>query len=633
MRVLVKCIVAIIVFYALSSCVRQQGPIDDSARNHIDSLLGNVNRLLIGSDYDSARIVLRSIDSLSELYRYAPAKYDVYANQAWIFEQEYSYDSAISYYELSTSQPEFLRDSNTLADRIARVGRIYRLLGRFDKSVEAYERAYWIAEEIKDEKMVASLSNRLGILFSDLEEHENAIHYFRISLLIRESKKDFNYARTLHNFATTLVDLDSIEDALPYLYEALEIKDSLRNENSMAYTYSGLGTAYRKLGNLVLSKEMFLKAYDIRRRLNDKQGLGQVLFRLGNLELLNSNFVKAEENLDKAESYALELGHPELLREILESKKDLYKATDRLREWVATDQVFDVLTDSLQREQRLRVQEAQSKAELQREQQRTALAEQGAQIARLEVESERQKGELRLVLIFVALLALLIIGWQLWQLRKRNSVLIALNNRIKLITDNAFHSQKNALGLISAILRSKARQSEHDKELEVLKDVEGKIEALGGVAKYLFQTRIADNTAVAARIQLASYLESLINDTFASVAGDKAHLKLDLEDIAVNSTEALNIGLIANEAITNFSKYAATSGADKLQIETRKEDGELLVQIRDNGPGFPEGFKISKGSGFGMQMIANLVEDMEGVLSTLRKEGWTLIRISIPLNA
>ena len=232
----------------------------------------------------------------------------------------------------------------------------------------------------------------------------------------------------------------------------------------------------------------------------------------------------------------------------------------------------------------------------------------------------------------VAILGVFVIGWQLWQIRKRNASLIALNARIKLITDNAFHSQKNALGLISAMLRSQARQTKHEKELEVLRDVEGKIEALGGVSRYLFQRRIEDNTAVAARIQLHTYLSDLVSDTFASVAHNGAQLHTDLKEIEVTSTEALNVGLIANEAVTNFSKYAETKGADQLWIKGKKEEGKLQLSFSDNGPGFPKDFKLSESHGFGMQMMANLVDDMDGDLAIERQDEFTHIKITIPLK-
>ncbi len=584
---------------------------------------------------NEARIWLNKADSLADLTNDKSTKSHVLNNYGWIFEKESSYDSALTYYSKALSVSESIDDHKMVINRLNSIGRIYKTRGDFKTAVEFYERALTVALNTNDAINIAAISNSLGNVFSRLEEPERAIQYYRraASIWKQDSTKISSYSIALHNIGIKLQDLDSLEQALPILHKALKIKDSLGRERSKAYTFSALGGNYLKLDSLDKAREMYTKSFTIRERLKDKPGIAQIYYRLGKLDIIEDKLKEGLENLTKAEELAIELRDPELLRNILEEKKKLFKASNSLRALLEADEIFDILTDSLQRKQRLRVQEAQSKAELEREQQKTAIAEQNARIANIEAKSERQKGQLRLYLVLVALLGIVIASWQLWQIRKRNASLITLNERIKLITDNAFHSQKNALGLISALLRSKARQTAHDKELEVLRDVEGKIEALGGVAKYLFQTRLTDNIEVAASIQLATYLETLIQDTFSSVASDMAKLEIKLEEISVTSTEALNIGLIANEAITNFSKYAETFGADELQIKTKRQESELLLQIRDNGPGFPEGFNISNSTGFGMQMMANLVDDMEGALSMFRQEGWTLIQITIPLKA
>lgn len=611
--------------------IKQKNPLADSVK----VAMYNAGRLINSEqDYIGGRIWLSKADSLASIIDDKQTRSHVLNNYGYIFEQESSYDSALTYYTRALSISESINDIKMIINRLNSIGRIHKTVGGYKTAVESYERALTIAINTNDPINIAEISNSLGNIFSRLTEPEKAINYYRnaASIWEKDSSKASSYSIALHNIGIKLHDLDSLEQALPILYQSLRIKDSLGRTRSKAYTFSALGGTYLKMDSLEKSREMYNYSFEIRKGLQDKPGIAQITYRLGKLDIVEGKLKEGMKNLTKAEELAIELRDPELLRNILEEKKKLFKTTNSLRALMETDEIFDILTDSLQRKQRLRVQEAQSKAELQREQQKTALAEKNAEIASVEAISERQKGQLRLYLVLVALLGVIIAGWQLWQIRKRNASLIALNARIKLITDNAFHSQKNALGLISALLRSKARQSAHDKELEVLRDVEGKIEALGGVAKYLFQTRLSDNTEVAASIQLASYLESLIQDTFSSVASDMAKLKTEFEDISVTSTEALNIGLIANEAITNFSKYAEAFGADQLQIETKKQEKELLLQIKDNGPGFPEGFNISNSTGFGMQMMANLVEDMEGALSMLRQEGWTFIQIKIPLK-
>ena len=124
----------------------------------------------------------------------------------------------------------------------------------------------------------------------------------------------------------------------------------------------------------------------------------------------------------------------------------------------------------------------------------------------------------------------------------------------------------------------------------------------------------------------------MVEDTFESIASE-ADLDMEVDDIEPTSTEALNVGLITNEAVTNFSKYAESQGAETLMIRVLKEAEKLFLTFIDDGPGFPESFDFSNSTGFGMQMMANLVADMEGTIQLKREDDLTQIDIQIPLKS
>lgn len=527
---------------------------------------------------------------------------------------------------------EAMADTSSLVLHISQKARIYRDKAEFSEAARAYERALDLAILSKDSLRIGTVANGLGNVLLELENYKESLKYYELAIMGYKSANTLaNVAISIHNRGDALRGLGRLEEALGTYQDALKLKRELKRISSSAYSLTGLGRTYLLLDSIDQAEEVLQEALEIRGKSKNKSSYGESLLILSRVSVAKKQYQKAETQLKEVEQIAMDYNKADLLRDAFEDQRALYKAWGRLRELAEVDEVYDIMTDSLYREEKLKVQEAQSAASLQREQQKTLLAEQDVQFKNLELQAEAQKSQFWLTLGVVAMLGLLIIAWQLLQIRKRNAALITLNSRIKLITDNAFHSQKNALGLISALLRSKARQSRHEKELEVLKDVESKIEALGGVAKSLFQRRIEDNTAVAARVQLKSYLEELVDDTFSSIASG-AELDLSVDDIETTSTEALNIGLITNEAVTNFSKYAESAGADTLLIRVHKEGERLHLNFTDNGPGFPEDFDFSSSTGFGMQMMANLVEDMDGEIAIKREDDLTMIEVEIPLK-
>lgn len=617
----------------LASCFRRSGENDRAPGADIlkEHLLESI-RLLIDGEYDSADQKLIFTDSLAKSYGNQFAVASVLTNYGWLAAKTGLKDSAVNCYEKAIEIQRVVGDTILLMKNLEAVARVYSDRLEYGRAAESLEESISWASIVNDSLMIVSSSNILGGVLTELLDYKNAFKYYGVAATgWLKSGDTVNYSISLHNRGDALRGMGRLEDALITYNEALELKRELKRTSSSAYTLTGLGRTYLLLDSIKRAEEVLIEAVKIRERLSNKTRYAESLLILSRVSVAKKQYRKAEAQLKEVEQIARDYNKADLLRDAFEDQRALYKTWGKLAELAEVDEVYDIMTDSLYREEKLKVQEAQSAASLQREQQKTLLAEQNARLSNLELEAESQKSQFRLILAVIALLGIVVIAWQLLQIRKRNGELIMLNSRIKLITDNAFHSQKNALGLISALLRSKARQTEHEKELEVLKDVEGKIEALGGVAKSLFQRRIEDNTAVAARVQLKNYLEELVDDTFSSVAS-RADLDLQVEDIETTSTEALNIGLITNEAVTNFSKYAESAGADTLLIRVNKEGETLHLSFTDNGPGFPEDFDFSSSTGFGMQMMANLVEDMDGTIAIKREDELTLIEVEIPLK-
>lgn len=588
---------------------------------------------LINSEiYDSARFALREVDSLAEELQVDKIRASVLTNYAWMYLKLQSYDSSLFYYDRAIELSKNIGDTARWGENVGQKAAVFRIQANYSLAASTLEEALDLAIKANDSSTIASVSNGLGTVLIELEEYDKALDYYEIASTGWKSQgKIASYSIALHNMGDALRGMGEWNKALDTYKTALGIKRELNRISSSAYTLTGMGRTLLLLGRPEEAGEVLTEAVEIRKGLSNKPSYGESLLIFSRVSVAKRQYQKAESQLKEVERIAIDYNKADLLRDAFEDQRALYKAWGKLAKLAVVDESYDIMTDSLYREEKLKVQEAQSAASLQREQQKTLLAEQDARFSNLELEATTQKSQFRLILAIIAMLGILVIAWQLLQIRKRNEELTSLNSRIKLITDNAFHSQKNALGLISALLRSKARQTEHEKELEVLKDVEGKIEALGGVAKSLFQRRIEDNTAVAARVQLKSYLEELVDDTFSSVAS-RADLDLSVDDIETTSTEALNIGLITNEAVTNFSKYAESAGADTLLIRVNKEGEMLHLSFTDNGPGFPEDFDFSSSTGFGMQMMANLVEDMDGIIAIKREDELTLIEVEIPLK-
>jgi len=618
----------------LIGCQKSSNDSEDKFKDQeLRKILDNASDLIADGDYSKSASEIHRVLPRALISKDSWVKASLHANIGLAKYRMSEYDSAMYYYDLAIKYSIEDGDSALLGRNLRRMANSLKRESRFSESARMFETALDLAVSNYDTANVASIANGLSGVLVELLDFSYALSYNKMAIdswLAVEDSANFSIA--VHNRGDALRGMGRLEESLNTYKRALKLKRDLNRTSSSAYTLTGMGRTYLLMDSINQADEVLQEAIDIRSKFRNKNSYAESLLIMSRVSAARKQYVKAERQLKEVEQIARDNKKADLLRDAFEDQRALYKKWDRFIQLAEVDELYDIMTDSLYREEKLKVQEAQSTANLQREQQRTEIAEQNARLNALERDAEKQKSQFRLIVAILAFMGLLVIAWQLLQIRKRNATLIALNERIKLITDNAFHSQKNALGLISALMRSKARQTDNQKELEVIKDVEGKIEALGGVAKYLFQRRIEDNTAVAARVQLKTYLEELVEDTFSSVASN-ADLDMEVEDIETTSTEALNVGLITNEAVTNFSKYAETQGAETLMIRVLKKAENLLLTFIDDGPGFPKDFDFSNSTGFGMQMMANLVADMEGTIHLNREDDLTQIDISIPLKS
>jgi two-component sensor histidine kinase len=101
-------------------------------------------------------------------------------------------------------------------------------------------------------------------------------------------------------------------------------------------------------------------------------------------------------------------------------------------------------------------------------------------------------------------------------------------------------------------------------------------------------------------------------------------------DVEVSPRQASNLALVMNELVTNSIKHAAAGRAEiKIGVEVTLEDGEICLEYRDDGPGYPhEVLRMGRPS-VGMYLLRNLVTgSLRGTLR-LSNEGGALTRIRI----
>ena len=138
-----------------------------------------------------------------------------------------------------------------------------------------------------------------------------------------------------------------------------------------------------------------------------------------------------------------------------------------------------------------------------------------------------------------------------------------------------------------------------------------------------------------ANIELSEYLRDLLTSVSRFYGKGKAvNLKFDMQKVFVKGKDAIPIGLLMNEIVTNSFKYAFNSNSIKgnlqefIQVSLHKTtdvDNEFVISVKDNGPGLPDNFDFSKTKSLGFKLIHIFVKQLKGELNYFNDNGLTFV--------
>jgi PAS domain S-box-containing protein len=174
------------------------------------------------------------------------------------------------------------------------------------------------------------------------------------------------------------------------------------------------------------------------------------------------------------------------------------------------------------------------------------------------------------------------------------------------------HRVKNNLQVISSILNLQSSFVKDQKTLEILDESRNRIRSMAIIHENLYRTTNFSS------IDFSSYLLNLTTNLISSyhVQSGIIRLQTEMDPIDLVLDQAIPCGLLVNELITNTIKYAFPDKKDgEILIGLKEENNRILLKIEDNGIGLPEGFDISKSDTLGLQLVATLVEQLDGEIT------------------
>jgi len=178
----------------------------------------------------------------------------------------------------------------------------------------------------------------------------------------------------------------------------------------------------------------------------------------------------------------------------------------------------------------------------------------------------------------------------------------------------ADHRIANNLASLSGVIRRQRRSIAKsgksytaDQVCALLDDISARIEVTAKLHKSLAKTAHGNG------VNLGKFLQEIAE--MIGTLGPAGKMDLTVDGSCnghIDARHGLHAGLIAAELLTNASKYAHPTGLP-VKVHVRCDtniNGSFLVEVRDDGIGFPETFNPDIDGGLGFQLMRALAGGM-----------------------
>ncbi len=208
------------------------------------------------------------------------------------------------------------------------------------------------------------------------------------------------------------------------------------------------------------------------------------------------------------------------------------------------------------------------------------------------------------------------------ELRQRDRLLMTKDATIAEI----HHRVKNSLQTASSLLQLQSRRVDSEDARAALAESARRIRSIG-IVHELLSHRTDDEVQFG---EILSTLTTMIRDSLVD-PGHPVRFEITADSAVLPSKLTTPLALVASELVQNVIDHANST---MVKVLTRVDPDAVVLEVSDDGIGFPDDFSIRDSASLGLTIVRSMVEsELSGSMTIGRSEehGGSMVSVRVPL--
>ncbi len=192
------------------------------------------------------------------------------------------------------------------------------------------------------------------------------------------------------------------------------------------------------------------------------------------------------------------------------------------------------------------------------------------------------------------------------------------------------HRVRNNLQTVAALLSLQKRRCEDTPAADILSESIARIESIAAVHDLLCGAELGQTT-------LEALARQVVESVLAHHVAPDQHIEFEITapGVIVGSKEATLLAIIINELVSNAVRHGfAGRKHGQIQIRAFRKNGQIELNVIDDGHGYPDDFHVETSTGLGIGIVRTLVkQDLGGSFTVERHDHRTVATVQFKPGA